>query len=67
MLTILFFHATFLFLIIDLYLLIAVVIAEIFNPIVELVIPRGIPSKEAKTEIEIHSVISEDKIRKCAI
>ena len=47
----------FLFLIIDLYLEIASVFAQIFNPIEELVIPTGIPTKEAKAEIEIHPVI----------
>ena len=44
------------FLIIDLYRLVPAVIAQNFNPIVELVIPIGIPSKEAKSEIEIHVV-----------
>ena len=44
----------FFFLIIDLNFLIPAVIAQIFNPIVELVIPILIPSKEAKPEIEIH-------------
>ena len=38
----------FIFLIIDLYFLILAVIAYIFNPIAELAIPIGIPSKEAK-------------------
>ena len=42
----------FFFLIIDLYFLIAAVIARIFNPIAELVIPIGIPTKEIKTEIQ---------------
>ena len=55
MLTILFHHASFLFfLIIDLYLLIPAAIAQIFNAIAEPVIPIGIPSKEAKAEIEMH-------------
>ena len=49
--------------IIDLYFIIP--IAKIFNPIAELVIPRGIPSKESKSEIEIYPVIVEAKIRKC--
>ena len=31
--------------------------AQILNPIAELVIPIGILSKEAKAEIEIHPVI----------
>ena len=37
----------FFFLIIDLYFLIASVIAQIFNPIAELLISIGIPTKEA--------------------
>ena len=55
------------FLIIDLYFLITAVIAQIFNPITGLVIPVGIQNKEAKTEIEIHPVIVEAKIRTCSI
>ena len=55
------------FLIIDLRFLIPAVIAQIFNPIAELVIPIGIPSKEAKVEIEIHPVIVEAKIMECSI
>ena len=55
------------FLIVDLYFLILAAVAQIFNPITELVIPIGIPSKEAKTEIEIYQVIVEAKIRKCSI
>ena len=54
----------FFFLIIDLYFLIPTAIAQTFNPIAELVIPIVIPSKGAKTEIEIHPVIAEAKIRK---
>ena len=50
----------FIFLIIDLYFLVPAVIAEI-------VISIGVPSKEAKAEIEIHRVIAEAKIRKCLI
>ena len=46
-------------LLIGLYFLISAAITHILNPIVELVIPTGIPSKEAKPEIEIHSVIVE--------
>ena len=42
----------FFFLIIDLYIIIPAAILQIFNPIVELVIPKGIPTKEAKAEIE---------------
>ena len=57
----------FLFLILDLYLLIPAVIAQIFNAIVELVIPIGIPTKEEKAEMETHPVILEAKIRRCLI
>ena len=39
------------FVIIDLYFLIAAVIAQIFNPIAELVVPIGIPTKLAKVDI----------------
>ena len=53
-----------LFLFIDLYFLIPAVIAQICNPITELVIPIGIPSKEVKAEMEIRSVTTEAKIRK---
>ena len=55
------------FLIINLYFLYPAVIAQIFNPIAELVIPIGIPNKETKAEIEIHPVTAEAKIRKCPI
>ena len=57
----------FFFLIIDLYFLIAAVIIQIFNPIAELVISIGIPTKEAKAEMETHPVTVEAKIRKCSI
>ena len=53
----------FFFLIIDLNLLIPEVIAQI----AEVVIHIGIPSKEAKAEIEIHPVTTKAKIRKCSI
>ena len=43
--------------IIDLHFLIAAPIAQIFNPIAELVISIGIPNKKVKVEIEIQSVI----------
>ena len=56
------------FFIMDLYILIPAVIAQIFSPIEELVIPLGIPSKEVKAEIEIHSVTAETKIIiKCSV
>ena len=57
----------FFFFIIDLYFLIPAAIAQIFNPIVERLIPIGIPIKEGKSEIEIHPVIVEAKIKKCSI
>ena len=39
--------------------MISAVITQIFNPILELVIPIGIPTKEAKAEMEAHHVIVE--------
>ena len=56
----------FFFLTIDLYFLITSVIALIFNPVTKLVIPIGIPIKEAKAEIEIHPMV-EAKLRKYSI
>ena len=64
---ILFYYVFFFFLIIDLYYLIPAVIAQIFNSVAELVIPIGIPIKEAKAEMETHPVIVEAKIRKHSI
>ena len=52
------------FLIIDLYFLIAAVITQIFNSIVELVIPIVIPAKKAKSEMETHPLIVEIAISK---
>ena len=40
---------------------------KFFNPITELVIPTGIPTKEAKAEIEKHPVTVETNISKCLI
>ena len=37
---------------IDLYFLIPAVIAQIFNPTAELVIPKGTPTTESNAEIE---------------
>ena len=53
------------FLVIDLYFSILTVVVQTFNPIAELVIPIGIPRKEAKAEMEIHPITVETKIRKC--
>ena len=62
------YHVSFsFFLIIDLYFLIPAAIAQSFNPIAKLVVPIVIPSKEAKTEIEIHPAIAQAKIRKFSI
>ena len=52
----------FFFLNIELYFLTPAVTAEILNPITELVILIGIPSKNAKAEIEIHLVTAEPLI-----
>ena len=52
---------------IDLYFLILPVIAQIFSPIAELVIPTGIPTKEKKAEIETHPIIVEAKKRNFSI
>ena len=66
--TILSYHASsFFFLIIDLYLLLPVLITQIFNPIAELIIPIGILTKEGKAEMETHPVILEILIHKCSI
>ena len=46
----------FFFLMIDLYFLILAVIAQIFYPTAELAIPIGIPTNEAKAEIETDPV-----------
>ena len=50
------------FLISDLYILIPAFITRIVNPIAELEIPIGIPTKEAKAEMEKHPVTSEINI-----
>ena len=55
------------FLIIDLYFLIPLAIAKIFNPITELIIPIEISTKETNTEIKIRTVIVEAKIIQCSI
>ena len=61
------YHAFSIFLFIDLYFLISAVITQICNPIAELVIPIGIPTKEKKAEIETHSVIVEITVSKLSI
>ena len=47
------------FLIIDSHILIPAVITQIFDLTVELAIPIGIPTKEAKTAMKIHPVTLE--------
>ena len=42
-------------------------VAKIFNPIAELVIFMGTPSRKAKVEIEINPVTAEAKTRNCLI
>ena len=57
----------FFFVIIDLYLILPAVIALVFNPIAELIIPVGISTKETKQEIEINPVAAEAKTRTCSM
>ena len=54
-------------LMINLYFLILATIAGIFSPIVEIIIPIKISTKEAKTEIEIHPVTAETEVRMCSL
>ena len=51
-----------LFFIIDLYFLIPALIAQIFNPTAELVIPTGTQTNEANAKIETQQVTFEVKI-----
>ena len=53
-----------LFLIIYLYFLITAVIAQIFNPTTELVVPSETATYEINAEIETQPVIAEAKISK---
>ena len=65
------YYASFSLLITELFFLIRAAIElifnQIFNPIAELVTPIEIPIEEVKTEIKIHPVIVESKIRKFSI
>ena len=54
----------FFFLIVYLYFLILAIIAQIFNPIAELIIPLKMLNKEAKSETEMHTVTAKTKVRK---
>ena len=40
---------------------------KIFNPTTELAMPIGIPTKEAKIEMETNPVTAKDEISKCVI
>ena len=51
---------------IDFYFLIPAVIAQIFIPTAELVIPTGTQNNEANAEIETQTVTVEAKISKCS-
>ena len=46
-------------------LLITTIIAQIFIPIAELVVPTGTQANEGNVEIETQPVIVETKISKC--
>ena len=52
----------FFLLIIDLYFLSHALIGQFLNPIAELIIPVGIPSRKAKAEFEMHLVTVKVKI-----
>ena len=54
----------FFFFIIDLYFLISAVIAQMFIPTAELVIPTGISTNEANAEIETQPVTVQARINK---
>ena len=51
------FYHSFLFKIIDLYILIPTVVTKIFKPIAELAIPMEIATKEAKAEMKTHPLL----------
>ena len=57
----------FFFLIINLYILILAIIAQMFTPITELIISLEIWFKKAKSEMEIHTVTAKTKLRKCSV
>ena len=57
----------FFFLIIYLYFFIPAAFVQISNLIAELVVPIGIPSKEAKAKVQMHPVIVKAKTKKSSI
>ena len=56
----------FLFKIFDFYFLILAVITQTFNPVAKLVIPLGMPNKEAKSEMETSPLTIDIKLSKCS-
>ena len=55
------------FLFINLCFLIPAVITQVINPVAELVIPIGPPTKKANTKMETNPVIAEIKISECSL
>ena len=56
----------FLFKIFDFCFLILAVITQTFNPVAKLVIPLGMPNKEAKSEMETPPLTIDIKLSKCS-
>ena len=56
-------HSPFFFLMTDLYFIIPEVIAQIFNPTEELLIPIEMRTNEGNAEIETQPLTAETKIR----
>ena len=59
--TALFYHDFPLFWIIELFFLISVIFAQIFNPSAKFLIPMRMPTNSAKAEIETHPLITKSK------
>ena len=57
----------FFFLILTYTFLIPAVIAQIFNLIAKLIIPIGMPSKEAKVQIKIHPVTVKIELKMSSV
>ena len=47
--------------------MISSVVTQIYNPIIKLAIPIGVPIKEAKAEVETHPVIVEITISEFSV
>ena len=41
--------------------------AQIFNPVIELIIPLEISTIEVKAKMEMHTVTVNTKLRKCSV